>query len=161
MTARRATLEDLDQIVRWGRDFHAYGPWADRVPYDENSIRSSITAMLEGEAAAIFVCEGGMCGGILFPMYFNHDHLVAQELFWWSVPGSKSGTAVRAAWENWARDAGASSILMTCLADNREPGMRRLLRSQGFTPVEVSHFKLIDQPEPVGTQTVFHQEELV
>lgn len=134
---RQATLSDIDQIIAWGREFHTYGPWRDRVPFVEADLRVSIGAMLESENGAVFIDDNGMCGGILFPMYFNLSHLVAQELFWWS----KDGREVREAFEAWAMARGASSIQMSCLADDRESATRRLFRIRGYRPIETSLWK--------------------
>lgn len=140
---REASLQDVDQIIDWGCAFYEYGPWHDRVLFVEEDLRASIKAMIEGDNAAIFIDENGMCGGILYPMYFNLSHLVAQELFWWS----DNGAAVREAFERWAIQRGASSMLMSCLADRHEGAMRRLMRSKGYSPVELSLWRPFEQQE--------------
>ena len=137
---RRATLDDLDAVLEWGRKFHAYSPWGKRVPIVETDWRQTVTGLLSSDDAAVFVSEGGFCGGLIFPMYFNFGFRIAQELFWYADHG---GTELRQAFEDWARSRGADAIQMSCIADDRETAVRRLLRKAGYDATETSLMKEI------------------
>ncbi|MEL6568179.1 MAG: hypothetical protein AAFQ22_07155 [Pseudomonadota bacterium] len=138
MSVREAVHLDMDFIIHHGRRFYEYGPWADVTEFSENNLRASLSQMIESPDACIFVNDHGICGGLIFPLYFNHSYRIAQELFWWADEG---GEALREAFEDWAHGKGAHQIQMTCLADEHEPGMRRLLRAKGYAPFEVSLLK--------------------
>lgn len=131
---RQAGIKDIDLIIRHGRAFFDMSPWAYRSEYNEGDLKKSLAAIISGEGA-IFVSETGICGGLIFPLYFNFAHKIAQELFWYS---DGDGRSLRSAFEGWAKDNGATEILMTCLANEREAGMRRLLRRDGYKEIEIS-----------------------
>ena len=86
----------------------------------------------------VFLSEDGMCGGILNPMYFNPAHMVAVELFWWAP---SNGGPLRQAFEDWAKDRGASAIQFSGLANDRLEAVTRIYRRGGYQPVEMSFLK--------------------
>jgi hypothetical protein len=137
---RKASAEDLEAVVEWGRRFHAYSPWGKRVRIEDADWRQTVTNLLASEDAAVFVSEGGFCGGLIFPMYFNHAYRVAQELFWFA---EADGTQLREAFEDWARSRGADALQMSCIADDREAAVRRLFRRAGYAATETSLMKEI------------------
>jgi len=136
---RRASVFDIPEILKLGRDFFDYGPWAERTEYVESDLERSLKAIIEGDGA-IFLSDDGMCGGLIFPLYFNLSHKIAQELFWFAPT---DGTALRQSYEQWAKDNGARDIQMTCLCDGREKGMRRLLGAKGYSVIETSFLRRI------------------
>jgi hypothetical protein len=99
-----------------------------------------VTNLLASDEAAVFLSDGGFCGGLVFPMYFNHDYRIAQELFWFA---GKDGTALREAFEAWAKDRGCQAIQMSCIADDREKAVRRLFRMSGYAATETALMKEI------------------
>lgn len=137
---RKAAPEDVDLVMEWGAKFHAYSPWGQRVEIVDEDWRQTVTSLLSSDDAAVFVSEGGFCGGLIFPMYFNHGYRIAQELFWYA---QADGTALREAFEGWARDRGAQALQMSCIADDREPAVRRLFRKAGYAATETSLMKEI------------------
>jgi GNAT superfamily N-acetyltransferase len=137
---REATRADVPFILERGRAFFEYSPWATRTEYDEASTRATIEHLIAAPDGVIFISEGGVIGGLIFPLYFNADYRIAQELFWFA-PGR--GVELRKAFEAWAKERGASAIQMSCLADEREPAMRRLYRIKGYEPIETGLIKEI------------------
>jgi len=137
---RKAGPDDLEAVVEWGRKFHAYSPWGKRVPIEDEDWRRTVANLLASEDAAVFVSDGGFCGGLIFPMYFNFSFRIAQELFWFADHG---GTELREAFEDWARARGADAIQMSCIADDRETAVRRLFRKAGYSATETSLMKEI------------------
>lgn len=136
---RRATLDDLDFVVKLGCKFYEISPWRGAVAFNEDDLRDFLTTLITG-TGVIFIDDNSMCGGMLTPLYFNHSAKVAAELFWYS---DGKGTEVREAFEDWAIDAGANLVQMTCLANEREGAMRRLYGRQGYDAKEVSLFRVI------------------
>lgn len=137
---KRATPADLETVMEWGRKFHAYSPWGARVPIVEEDWRQTVSNLLASEDAAIFFSDGGFCGGLIFPMYFNFSFRIAQEMFWFA---DHDGTALREAFEAWAESRGAKAIQMSCIADDREKAVRRLFRKAGYDATETALMKEI------------------
>ena len=135
---RQATMDDIEDVLEWGRKFHAYSPWGKRVPINEPDWRATVTNLLQSDEAAVFVSDGGFCGGLIFSMYFNHNFRIGQELFWYA---DHDGKALREAFEEWAITQGCQALQMSCIADKREPAVRRLFRVAGYMPTETSLMK--------------------
>lgn len=137
---RKATADDISTVVEWGRKFHAYSPWSKRVPINDADWEATVANLIASEDAAVYLSDGGFCGGLIFPMYFNSGFRIAQELFWFA---DHDGTELRQAFESWARDCGAQAIQMSCIADEREKAVRRLFRKAGYAATETSLMKEI------------------
>jgi hypothetical protein len=112
------------------------------MPYDEQSTAETMLRLMESADGVLLVGHGGMVGGLVYPAYFNREHRMAQELFWWSeTPGV--GRALLAGLENWARGVGAKSLTMLAMADLRADAVGRLYRRQGFRPLENTFVKAL------------------
>ena len=134
MTVRRATLDDIADVVRIGRAFHAAGVYA-HIPLDEGAFADFARSLITGPGV-IFLTDEGFCGGLLSPAYFNPAHVIAAELLWWAP---SEGQALRLAFEEWA--AGASAITFTGMHDENLKAMTRLFRMAGYRPVEIAFMK--------------------
>lgn len=133
---RRATTDDLPEILALGAEFLAYSPhrW---IPLDAEAFAAFATQLIEG-AGAIFLSEDGFIGGALAPCYFNPAYAFAAELFWFA---RKDGRALREAFETWAREAGADAVTCSGLADDHEKAIRRVYARAGYEPSEVAFMK--------------------
>lgn len=120
-----------------GAEFYGISPWKGHIDLNADDLRGFL-ANLIGGAGVIFINDNSMCGGMLSPLYFNHSAVVSVELFWFS---RGEGGDVRKAFEEWSVDNGAQLIQMTCLANEKEAGMRRLFRAGGYQPKEIALFK--------------------
>lgn len=133
---RRATIEDIPEIVALGAEFLAYSPhrW---IPLDREAFANTARAIIEG-AGAIFLSDDGFIGGALSPMYFNPAYVIAAELFWYA---KSEGQALRDAFEAWAREAGAAAVACSGLVDEREKAIRRVYARAGYEASEVAFMK--------------------
>lgn len=133
---RRATLDDVTEILLLGREFLAASPsrW---IPFDADDFAETVIAMIDGPGA-IFLSEDGFIGGILVDCYFNRAYSFASELFWFA---RKDGQALREAFEAWGREAGAAAATASGLTDNREQAIRRVFRRAGYEAMEVGFMK--------------------
>jgi GNAT superfamily N-acetyltransferase len=80
----------------------------------------------------------------LFPLYFNHNYKVAQELWWWveeEYRGSSCGKLMYDALENWAKEKKADSMFMIALEDTNVERMARLYKRKGFVGTERTFIK--------------------
>lgn len=143
---RHATLADLPEIARLGRKFHAQAGWSDMFGYDEGDCAKSLAAFMD---TGLFIClvAGepicGMAGGMMSPVYFKHDHLSGEELFWWVDDDAPQMTGVRLldALENAARERGCGSWQMKSLARLGGERMDALYERRGYRASERSFIK--------------------
>lgn len=135
---RRATVDDMPEIIRLGREFLAYSPhrW---IPLDEEAFAQAMGGMIEGQGA-VFLSDDGFIGGVLTPCYFNPAYSFAAELFWFA---RKEGQALRQAFEAWAREMGADAVTCSGLVDDHEKAIRRIWGRAGYEPSEIAFMKRI------------------
>lgn len=134
---RRATLDDLDECLRLGLEFHAYSPWS-IYPVDQAELRAFMGGLTQ--RGVILLSDDGILGGFLNPLYFNPSILAGIELFWWARTG---GADLRDAFEAWAIEQGAQGVAFSGLADSRAKAIERVFRRAGYTPVETSYYKRV------------------
>ena len=134
---RRATIDDIDEAVKWGRKFYEGSKWNGKTDYDVASVESTLKALIDG-LGVVFLNGHGIIGGMITPLYFNHSEKVAAELFWFADQG---GADLKTAFDKWAKKNGATGMQMTCLVNDKEETMRRLYRTQGFDAMETSFYR--------------------
>lgn len=132
---RRATHDDVDCVVSFGADFHAYSPWKD-IPYDSDATREFVGRLIDG--GAVFINDTGMIGGLLNPLYFNPSHVTAVELFWWAT---RNGRELMQAFEEWAIENGARGIQFSALGDTKSDRMAQLFDRAGYRKVETGYYR--------------------
>jgi GNAT superfamily N-acetyltransferase len=146
---RNATAEDLPRYLHLGRMFHAASPMHNVVPFDEEGYAKFYLQAIEIPTVGMWLAEMeneivGIAGAILYPLYFNPNALVAQELWWWLTPksrGSGAGALMFRQIENWAKENGASAVFMIALEDSRAKKMEHLYARAGFRPMERTFIK--------------------
>jgi GNAT superfamily N-acetyltransferase len=75
----------------------------------------------------VFLSSGGMIGGMLCPYWAAPGDVQAIELFWFATDGQ--GRALLGAFEEWAREQGASEMRVTSRPT-------RALERMGYEPVD-------------------------
>lgn len=141
---RRATPNDLHALLEHAREMYRLSGMAGIADWSDDAMASTFTALMASPMGAVFVAEeGGRIVGMLVagahPLYFAHDHLVAQEIGWHAEPGHGSG--LKAAFEAWAREIGASSLIMGALESQRPDAVARLYRRSGYRLMETNFIK--------------------
>jgi GNAT superfamily N-acetyltransferase len=144
---RPATLEDVAEVARLGKLFHAEAGWGDICEYSLEDTEKTLRFLVEDDNGILLVADTGeivgMCGGLAHPVYFNHAHKSGQELFWWVKPGLRDGTGrlLLEAMEDEARRIGCVSWSMIAL-DKVNPELTgRLYRRRGYRASEHSYIK--------------------
>lgn len=145
---REALAEDIPRLVVLGRAFLAETGLASLTEIDDDSFSRSLAEMVASENKTVLVAENGagiigMAGGLVYPLYFNFNHLTAQEMFWFVLPDHRDGVGAELfkAFEAWAREKGALSITMIALDSNRPKSVARVYKRAGYVPAERSFIR--------------------
>lgn len=141
---RRATPNDLPALLEHAREMYRLSGMAGIADWSDDAMATTFNALMASSMGAVFVTEeGDRIVGMLVagahPLYFAHDHLVAQEIGWHAEPGH--GPGLKAAFEAWAREVGASSIIMGALESQRPAAVGRLYRRHGYRHMETNFIK--------------------
>jgi hypothetical protein len=143
---RPATKDDLPEIARLGRKFHAQAGWGDILDYSEADCVQSLGQFMD---SGLFIClvAGepicGMAGGVISPTYFSRDHVSGEELFWWvdDTAPQMLGLRLLSALETAAKEAGCRSWQMKSLARLNGGRMAKLYERRGYRASETSYIK--------------------
>lgn len=135
---REATIEDVAEALEWARRFHEYWAMREAVPFDADTMETTLTGLIEGPNGVVFLSDNGIFGGLLYPSYLNAGYIMAQELFWF-CDGSDEG--LRDRFEVWANSHNANAVIMCYIADERSDAMERLYRMKGYRKLEAQVVK--------------------
>jgi len=135
-SVREAGLSDVEQLISWGRAFHAISPWR-HASYDADAVRQIITDAIEVDHATVFMHDKGAIGGVVTPLWLAPEYKIAKELFWYSGGGGKE---LLDAFEEWAERLGANEIMMSGLDELGEKP-KEIYRKRGYSPIEYSYVK--------------------
>ena len=111
---REAIFTDVPAILEMGGEFVARA-WD--IEFNEIHTRNNLFEMIRSPAHRLLVAEDhrgkviGMIGFLLYPTFWNAEHLMAQEMFWWVDPlqrESGAGLALLREMEAEAKRAGGS-----------------------------------------------------
>lgn len=144
---RDAKEADHDAIVVMYRQFMAFTPYADVLTATDEEISATIRHFVAH--AKVFVSDtdgtvSGLLVAVLSPAWYAPRHTIATELAWWVAPEHRKGTAairLIQAFEQWAKDSGASMISMTNLQIDDGGSVEKMLRRMGYAMTEQAHTK--------------------
>ncbi len=144
---RRATPDDMGELLRMGHAFHAAANLARWIEIDDATLARTFANLMGAETGLLLVYQtmrglGGAVGALLHPHYMNADHLTGQELFWWVDPDQRGiGPALFDALESWVSDMGARTFTMIALENLRPEVVGTLYRRRGYEPAEHSFIR--------------------
>ena len=149
MLVRKATETDLLEYIKLAQAFHTASPMHGSIGFDVPGYSQFYLSSLQNDSIGIWLAEienniVGICGALVYPLYFNPSALVVQELWWWLTPasrGSGAGGQMFKQIEQWAKDKNASALFMIALEDNRAKKMENLYIRAGFKPMERTFIK--------------------
>ncbi len=144
ITIRPAVESDLTTYNELLKDFHKASPMDGVVSFSPEGCLQFLNTSVANESVLLLVAEidneiVGVTAAVLYPMYFNPDALVAQELWWWLTPsarGSGAGNLMFKELEQWSKSKGASVLFMIALEDERANAMEKVYARAGFKPME-------------------------
>lgn len=149
MIVRKAIETDLPKYIVLAESFHMASPMHGVIDFDPEGYAHFFTTSLQNDSVGIWLAEidneiVGICGAIVYPLYFNPSALVVQELWWWLTPasrGSGAGGQMFKQIEQWAKEKNASALFMIALEDARAKKMENLYIRAGFKPMERTFIK--------------------
>jgi GNAT superfamily N-acetyltransferase len=149
MIVRKATETDLPKYIVLAESFHMASPMHGVIAFDAAGYSQFYMSSLQNDSVGIWLAEiddeiVGICGALVYPMYFNPSALVVQELWWWLTPasrGSGAGGKMFKQIEQWSKEKDASALFMIALEDSRAKKMENLYIRAGFKPMERTFIK--------------------
>ena len=149
MIVRKATEADLPRYIVLAESFHMASPMHGVIGFDAAGYSQFYLSSLQNDNVGIWLAEiddeiVGICGALVYPMYFNPSALVVQELWWWLTPasrGSGAGGKMFKQIEQWSKEKDASALFMIALEDSRAKKMENLYIRAGFKPMERTFIK--------------------
>lgn len=145
---RLATPADLPELLRMGRAFHAEAGLACFPPFHDGAFTSFVTRLSRNGDGVVLVGEhdtrlAGMAAALAYPTWWNTDHAMGQEVFWYVDPdlrGSRLGAALLDGLERWAADMGLSMFSMVAI-EKLDPRVARHYRARGYEAQETIYSK--------------------
>ena len=136
MTARLATVADLDECMRMGSAFAK----AAGVESDVESIATTLLGLMESNGLFVVGAPAfAMAALLVYPNYFKRDQLMAQEMFWWVDPRSRNagvGAQLLEILKDTAKARGARKLMMVALDSLDGERVAGMYMSAGFKPLE-------------------------
>jgi len=145
---RLATLEDMPEMIRIGRNFSGFVPHGNDIMPDDEQLERSLTTLFDFGGVVFLAEKGGVAIGalvaILSPVWYNLDRFYATELGWWVEKEHRTGTtALRLvkAFEKWAKDSGAGYATMCNMIHANEKQIGVVYEKKGYIMVEQTFTK--------------------
>jgi GNAT superfamily N-acetyltransferase len=135
---RHATVSDIPALLAMGERFSDKARLIEHVGYDPASMAKTFAYLIEDENCCVFIGDGGAIGGVKSPHPFNHQHWIAQELFWWSE--GRGGLRLLGAFEEWAAET-CGTVRMICLEAVNPERMGKLYERRGYAALEHGYIK--------------------
>lgn len=137
---RSATHEDIPALVGMGKQFHAASIDKD-IPYDPDGAVSFFKALIGSDMGFVAISETGFVAGLTTTLpQLQKDYLIASECYWWA---ERDGNDLIKAFERWAKERGASRIVISHRHDTRNAALSRLYRMMGYEPYEHYYMRAI------------------
>ena len=143
------SIDDLDEYLDMLDTFHKNSTIKEQAPFDRQSCSDFLIGCSTNKDIVILSCKDngkliGITGGLLFPLYFNANYKVAQELWWWveqDKRGSECGKLLYNALESWAKHKQANAFFMIALEDEKVDTMAKVYKRKGFKGMERTFIK--------------------
>lgn len=148
MTIRKATLEDMPQLMAMGEQFAQYAPYD--VEYSAASTEQFLIGLWNmGGVTLVSEVDGRIAGaicGAISPVWYAPSTRIAGELAWWVDPNHRGGRhaiGLVKAFEQWAKDNGASFVSLCDMRINGDYPAGPLFERMGYHTAERTHTKEI------------------
>ncbi len=149
MKIREATIGDIPELGPLFEAFHGESAFR-AIDLDLDSAGATAHLLIESDLGALFVaCTEddrivGATGALLYPSWFNRQHVVGSEVLWYVLPDhrrSKAGKLLFNALEEWGQEKGAHSFSMASAAGPHQKRVNQIYESRGYKALETSFIK--------------------
>ena len=140
---RLAENKDIPLMLAMGQRFFDASGYGSETEFNAEDTEQLFIKLMDAHSL-LTDGEGGMIGFVVFPMFMNTSHVIAQELFWWvdeEKRSSKLGLNLLKAAEATAKELGAKSLLMLSLNDLNGEKVNKLYESLGYTKREQTYMR--------------------
>jgi len=149
INVRQATIDDLAKYLILAKEFHTASPMHNVVKFDLDGYADFYAGATQNPDMGLWLAElndeiVGITGAINYPLYFNPNSNVVQELWWWLTPsarGTGAGAKMFDCIKAWAKEKNAVAMFMIALEDDRASKMEKLYQRAGFRPLERTFIK--------------------
>lgn len=133
---------EVNHVMDFAHRFFAKSVWAEYTTLDEAGVAAALTNLQSNPNAYLEINDHGAIGGMLTPLWFAPEMVIASELFWYAEkPGE--GAALRERFEAWAKERGARYVQFSAMVNEHEERLRRTLAGQGYHAKEIGFIKEI------------------
>ena len=142
---RLAEHKDIPLMLAMGQRFFDASGYGSETEFNAEDTEQLFIKLIESHTL-LTDGDGGMIGFVVFPMFMNTSHVIAQELFWWvdeEKRSSKLGLNLLKAAEATAKELGAKSLLMLSLNDLNGDKVNKLYESLGYTKREQTYMRAL------------------
>lgn len=143
-SAKLATIEDIPSLLRMGESFFNASGYSSFSVFDKDSVKQMFLNLIDADC--LIVCDGGMLGFVEFPLFFDPNAKVMQELFWW-VDEDKRGTGAALDMlnmaEKLANERGCKACIMLNISSLDGGRVSRLYTKLGYNSSENSFIKVL------------------
>ncbi len=150
MVVRKATVEDLPQILELARHFMAGTQYAKWFKFDPRQLEPLAKALIGG-AGVILLAEielhhvVGMIAAMPFQDPFHGGAWVVDEVCWWVEPEHRQGLVgpkLLRSLEQWTRQKGVTTLKMVAPAES--PDVGAFYQRVGYTVLETVFYKRLE-----------------
>ena len=142
---RRARVDDLNSLMKHGRDFIAYHPA--KLKWNPKHVRGVVTDMILNHVVIVAADGGNIMGGIggqVHDNLFDPDEKQLVELFWWvgeEWRNSRLGLMLFDAFEDAASILNCDSVVMT--TTSLTPTLDKLYERRGYECYERTYMRRV------------------
>ncbi len=147
MEIRQLEEKDIPSVIELGQAFLSTTALANHCKIDPLGFSQFI---LSADNIAVWVVEHeneivGTAAITLFPLFFNPQKLVAQELFWYIREDKRGGIGIRLLNEmtDWAEQKEADYLFMIGLENEDKEMIDGLYKRMGFNPLESTYMRCL------------------
>ena len=141
MTIRNADRDDMPELLRMAEAFVEHSPHRS-LGFDADSVEGLMSSLMDMGEGYLSIGHGAMLGGLITPLFFNHNKRVAGELFMWSEGGGQASKLIKH-FQQWAKRQGCVICSLTMLEGEGQSDPSHLYRNLGFERAERGYQKVL------------------
>ena len=144
---RKATIDDLDQIVEMANRFIAFAPHGSLIKHTTDEITHTVCLFLKSGVVFVIDVDGkavGILAAMMTSVWYSPSTKVAHEMMWWvneEHRGTIASIKLIRTYENWAREQGAQIIAMCDLVIEGHEPVGTTLNRLGYEMSERTYIK--------------------